>query len=64
MDVETPIVELGRNVANELIPKALVGLGIPEPITHIVLGTLIGVLLQEQQNISSNEKLNRLIGKH
>lgn len=64
MDVETPIVELGRNVANELIPIALAGLGIPEPITRIVLETLIGALLQEQQNISTNEKLNRLIGKH
>lgn len=65
MDVKPSMVELGKNLTTQLIPKLLAqpNIGIPEPITSIVLGTLIGVLQQEQQNIT-NKKLKKLFGSY
>lgn len=59
MSVESQMEVLGGKLAIEFIPIALSGIGIPEPITRIVLETMIGAL-QEQQN-TSDEKLRRLV---
>lgn len=62
MSVESQLEVLGAKLAIEFIPKTLAGSGIPEPITRIVLETMIGAL-QEQQN-TSDERLKRLVGSY
>jgi tetratricopeptide (TPR) repeat protein len=62
MGVESQLEVLGVKLAIEFIPKALAGSGIPEPITRIILETMIGAL-QEQQK-TSDEKLRKLVGSY
>src|ERR1051326_840124 len=59
MSAESQMEVLATKLAIEFIPKALAGTGIPEPITRIVLETMIGAL--HEQQTTSDEKLKRLI---
>lgn len=62
MSTQSQMEVLSGKLAIELIPKALAGSGIPEPITRIVLETMIGAL-QEQQN-NSDARLMKLVGSY
>ena len=58
------LIILAKKLAIEYIPKKLKEYHIPERLSGIVLETTLVALQDEQRYISSDEKLDRLIGIH